>query len=54
MYEEARHEALIEEDWDEDRAVRVIDELVRDTRERFDQHKLWPIHPLDKFRDNLT
>jgi len=54
MYEEARHEALIEEDWDEDRAVRVIDEIVRDTRERFDQHKLWPIHPLDKFRDNLT
>ena len=54
MYEEARHEALIEEDWDEDRAVRVIDEIVRDTRERFDQHRLWPIHPLDKFRDNLT
>ena len=54
MYEEARHEALIEEDWDEDRAVRVIDEIVRDTRERFDQHKLWPIHPLDKLRGNLT
>ena len=54
MYEKARHEALIEEDWDADRVVRVIDEIVRDTRGRFDQHKLWPIHPLDKFRDNLT
>jgi hypothetical protein len=38
MYEETRHAALIEEDWDANRVVQVIDEIVRDTRERFDQH----------------
>ena len=56
MYEEARHERLIESDWDEEQARAAIDRIVRDTHAHFDPQKLWPIHPLDRIRDdpNLT
>jgi hypothetical protein len=53
MYQEARHEPLIEADWDEERARAAIDETVGDTHAHFDPQNLWPIHPLDRFRDNL-
>ena len=56
MYEEARHEPLIESDWDEEQARAAIDRIVRDTHAHFDSQKLWPVHPLDRIRDdpNLT
>ncbi len=56
MYEEARHERLIESDWDEEQARAAIDRIVRDTHAHFDSQKLWPVHPLDRIRDdpNLT
>jgi hypothetical protein len=54
MYEQARHERLIEAQWDEERALATIDQIVRDTCSRFDPQKLWPIHPLDLFRNGLT
>ena len=40
MYETARHEPLIEPQWDEERVVAAIDEIVRDTYSRFDPQKL--------------
>ena len=54
MYEEARHEQLSETDWDEERVHAAIDRIVRDTHTRFDPQKLWPMHPLDQFRDDYT
>jgi lantibiotic modifying enzyme len=54
MYEQARHEPLILAQWDDGRALAAIDQIVRDTYSRFDQHNLWPIHPLDLLRNDLT
>jgi lantibiotic modifying enzyme len=54
MYETARHETLIEAQWDEERVVAAIDEIVRNSYSRFDPQTLWPIHPLDLFRNDLT
>ena len=54
MYEEARHEPLIEAEWNPELALEAIDRIVRDTHARFDPQTLWPIHPLDKLSDNPT
>ena len=54
MYQEARHEPLIEAEWQQESALGAIDRIVRDTHARFDPQKLWPIHPLDKLSDNPT
>jgi lantibiotic modifying enzyme len=54
MYEEARHEPLIKEEWDQERALAAIDRIVRDTHAHFDPQKLWPFHPLDQFREDPT
>lgn len=54
MYDEARHEKLIEAEWNEERARAAIDQIVRDTQANFDPQKLWPIHPLDRFRKDFT
>ena len=54
MYEEARHEPLIEAEWQQEPALAAIDRIVRDTHVRFDPQTLWPIHPLDKFSDKPT
>jgi lantibiotic modifying enzyme len=54
MYDEARHEPLIEVEWDEERARDAIDLIVRDTHAHFDPQKLWPMHPLDQFREDHT
>jgi len=54
MYEQARHEKLIEAGWNEERARAAIDRIVRDTHEHFDPQDLWSIHPLDQFRKDLT
>ena len=48
MYDEARHETLIEQDWDENRAREAIELIVRGTHSRFDARNLWPAHPLDQ------
>src|SRR5262247_3169637 len=53
MYEQARHERLIEITWDRERVYEAIDQIVRDTHERFHPQKLWPIHPLDRFTEKL-
>src|SRR5688572_8224242 len=52
MYQEARHEPLIEAEWQQESALVAIDRIVRDTHARFDPRTLWPIHPLDKLSDN--
>ncbi len=52
MYEEARHERLIESDWDEEQARAAIDRIVRDTHAHFDPQKLWPVHRLDRMGDD--
>ena len=54
MYQEARHEPLIEAEWQQESALGAIDRIVRDTHARFDPQTLWPIHPLDKLSDNPT
>jgi len=54
MYEEARHEPLIELEWDEGQARTAIDRIVRDTHAHFDSQKLWPVHPLDQFGEDHT
>ena len=54
MYEEARHEPLIEAEWNQELALEAIDRIVGETHARFDPQKLWPIHPLDKFTDTPT
>ena len=54
MYEEARHEPLIEAEWNQELALEAIDRIVRETHARFDPQTLWPIHPLDKFSDSPT
>jgi hypothetical protein len=48
MYDEARHESLIEKDWDENRARDAIELIVRGTHAHFDPRNLWPAHPLDQ------
>ena len=52
MYEQARHELLVEQDWDESRAREVIERIVQNTDARFDPDNLWPIHSLDRFSDH--
>lgn len=47
MYDEARHENLMEQDWDENRARDAIELIVCGTHSRFDPRNLWPAHPLD-------
>ena len=54
MYEEARHEPLIEAEWNQELALEAIDRIVGETDARFDPQRLWPIHPLDKFTDTPT
>ncbi len=54
MYEEARHEPLIEAEWNQELTLEVIDRIARETHARFDPQTLWPIHPLDKFSDSPT
>lgn len=41
------HEPLEAARWDEERVCRAISDIVRDTEERFDPVRLWPVHPLD-------
>lgn len=53
MYEQARHEQLIEAEWNEERAYSAIDQIVRDTHALCDSQRLWPIHPLDRFTEKL-
>ena len=53
MYEEARHERLIDATWDQERVVGAIDQIVGDTHAHFNPQKLWSIHPLDRFKQNL-
>ncbi|MBM4261783.1 MAG: lanthionine synthetase [Deltaproteobacteria bacterium] len=48
MYEHARHEPLVEQQWDESRARDAIEQIVRDADARFHSHRLWPAHPLDR------
>ena len=54
MYEEARHEPLVDAEWNQQLALEAINRIVGDTHARFDPQKLWPIHPLDKFTDTPT
>jgi hypothetical protein len=54
MYEKVRHEPLIETEWNRELALAAIDRIVRDTHARFDRHRLWPIHPLDKISESPT
>ena len=48
MFEQHRHEPLIEPDWKEHDARAAIERIVKDTHARFDPHRLWPVHPLDR------
>jgi lantibiotic modifying enzyme len=48
MYEEARHEPLIEAEWNPELALETIERIVRDTLAHFDPQYLWPVHPLDR------
>jgi lantibiotic modifying enzyme len=54
MYEEPRHEPLINAPWNEARAREAIDRIVCDARARFDLRKLWPVHPLDQLAPGQT
>ena len=48
MFAAARHEPLIERDWHPNRVREAIEDIVRDTHERLDSLRLWPVHPLDR------
>jgi len=48
MFERARHEPLIERDWNEQDARAAIERIVQDAHARFDTQNLWPVHPLDR------
>jgi lantibiotic modifying enzyme len=48
MFEQHRHEPLIEPDWKEYDPRAAIERIVKDTHARFDPHRLWPVHPLDR------
>ena len=48
MYEQARHEPLIEAEWNPELALETIERIVRDTIAHFDPQYLWPVHPLDR------
>jgi Lanthionine synthetase C-like protein len=47
LYEPERHEPLLDIAWDETRARRVIQSIVRDTELARDASGSWPSHPLD-------
>src|ERR1700735_3345387 len=48
LYQAERHERLIGDEWNEDRARDAIDRIVTDTHRSFDPDALWPIHPFDR------
>lgn len=48
LYEQSRHEPLIEMKWDEARARDAINRIAQDTDDHFDLQHLWPVHPLDR------
>ena len=47
LYDPTRHEALTDTAWDEARARAAIDAIAADVDASFDEHSLWPKHPLD-------
>jgi hypothetical protein len=47
LYDPARHEPLLDTDWDEDRVRACIKHIVVDAEARFTAQAWWPPHPLD-------
>lgn len=47
LFDPARHEALHDIAWDEDRVRAAIAHIVRDTEARFSPDSFWPLHPRD-------
>ncbi|HTJ47668.1 MAG TPA: LanC-like protein [Kofleriaceae bacterium] len=48
IYDRARHRALTETAWDEARARAAIEDIANEVDASFDEHALWPTHPLDE------
>jgi hypothetical protein len=51
LFDPASHERLVDTPWSESRAREAIDSIVVDSESAFDEHALWPAHPLD---DDVT
>ncbi len=47
LYDPARHEPLLDTDWDEDRVRACMQHIVADAEARFSTQGWWPPHPLD-------
>ncbi len=47
LYDPTRHEALQPLAWNEDLARETIRRVVRDTEDRFEADRYWPLHPRD-------
>ncbi len=48
LFDPARHEALVEQAWDEGRVRALLAHIVADTEARFDDALGWPAHPNDR------
>lgn len=48
LFDPASHEPLLESAWSEPEARAAIAAIVADTESAFDEHSLWPAHPLDE------
>ena len=47
LFDPARHEPLLQLEWDPDTASRMIERIVRTTERAFAGDSGWPVHPLD-------
>ena len=48
LFDPASHEPLTARPWDERRAREAIAAIVAEAEDAFDEHALWPAHPLDE------
>lgn len=54
LHDPARHEPLRPLRWDEDKVRGAIERIVADTESRFAGELYWPLHPLDRRRENAA
>jgi hypothetical protein len=47
LHDRARHEPIRPIDWDEDRVLATIEQIVNDTELRFSPDRYWPVHARD-------
>jgi Lanthionine synthetase C-like protein len=53
LFDTASHERLADRPWSESQARAAIATIVADVESAFDEHALWPAHPLDEDRGPL-